>query len=110
MCPCENAVDKEFAATWGGLRDDNGYNISQAVNIYVNDVIVCTCLPLGREHNRLLFLDNGIEVNFPFSTFSILELLMFYADYLNDVYLQQLSLNYSDFGLCCPFSKHTVFL
>lgn len=40
----------------------------------------------------------------------ILELFIFYAYYLNDLYLKYLSLNYSGFRPCCPFSKHTVFL
>lgn len=78
--------------------------------MYVNDVIVCTCLLLGRKYNRILFLNNGISVNFPFCVYFMLELFIFYAYCLNDLCLKYLSLHYLGFRPCCPFSKHTVFL
>lgn len=74
--------------------------------MYVNYVIVGTCLLLGRKA-RILFLNNDISVNFPFSVYFILELFIFCAYCLNDIYLKYLSLNYPGFRLFCPFSKHT---
>lgn len=76
----------------------------------VSDVIVCTCLLLGRKYNSMLLLNNGISLNFPFSVYFTSELFAFYVYCVNDLYLKYLSLNYSGFGPCCPFSKHMVFL